>query len=215
MSKKQVTKEKETKKNKEAQVTSEDQQKEQNEEVQSENLNEDIKGPANDKEVEEEVTINNDAAEEEEDEKELLKRQLEEQKDKYIRLVAEYDNFRKRTLREKMELSKSAGESVLLSLLPVIDDFDRALSHLDDSQNIEAVKEGINLIYSKFQDFLKQQGISEIETIEEEFNGDLHEAVTKIPAPSEDMKGKIIDCVQKGYKLNDKVIRHPKVVVGE
>ncbi len=215
MSKKQETKEKETKKNNEAQVTSEDQQKEQNEEVQSENLNEDIKEPANDKEVEEEVTVNNDAAEEEEDEKELLKRQLEEQKDKYIRLVAEYDNFRKRTLREKMELSKSAGESVLLSLLPVIDDFDRALSHLDDSQNIEAVKEGINLIYSKFQDFLKQQGISEIETIEEEFNGDLHEAVTKIPAPSEDMKGKIIDCVQKGYKLNDKVIRHPKVVVGE
>jgi len=149
------------------------------------------------------------------DEKELLKRQLEDLNDKHLRLIAEYDNFRKRTLKEKMELSKSAGESILLGLLPVIDDFDRALDHLDSASDLKAVKEGIDLIYNKFKNFLKQQGVSEIETKEQEFDSETHEAITKIPAPSEELKGKIIDCVQKGYKLNDKVIRYPKVVVGE
>lgn len=156
-----------------------------------------------------------EAIQDAQDEKELLKRQLEELNDKHLRLIAEYDNFRKRTLKEKMELSKSAGESVLLGLLPVIDDFDRALEHIDSANDINAVKEGIHHIYNKFQNFLKQQGVTEIETKEQEFDSETHEAITKIPAPSEELKGKIIDCIQKGYKLNDKVIRYPKVVVGE
>ncbi|WP_016777883.1 nucleotide exchange factor GrpE [Anaerophaga thermohalophila] len=156
-----------------------------------------------------------EAKEDARDEIELLKRQLEDLNDKHLRLIAEYDNFRKRTLREKMELSKSAGEGLLLGLLPVIDDFDRARAHLGTASDLDAVKEGIGLIYNKFKEFLKQQGVTEIETEEQEFDSELHEAVTKIPAPSEDKKGKIIDCIQKGYKLNDKVIRYPKVVVGE
>jgi molecular chaperone GrpE len=156
-----------------------------------------------------------EAKEDAEDEKTLLKRQLEILNDKHLRLIAEYDNFRKRTLREKMELSKNAGESILLNVLPVIDDFDRARGHLGEASDLNAVKEGIDLIYNKFQEFLKQQVVSEIETEEQEFDSEVHEAVTKIPAPSEEMKGKIIDCIQKGYKLNDKVIRYPKVVVGE
>jgi molecular chaperone GrpE len=156
-----------------------------------------------------------EARQDAEDEQTLLKKQLEDLSDKHLRLIAEYDNFRKRTLKEKMELSKSAGESILLNILPVIDDFDRARAHLGTASDLDAVKDGIDLIYNKFREFLKQQGIVEIETENEEFDSETHEAITKIPAPAEDMKGKIIDCVQKGYKLNDKVIRYPKVVVGE
>jgi len=156
-----------------------------------------------------------EAKQDAEDEQTLLKRQLENLNDKHLRLIAEYDNFRKRTLREKMELSKSAGESILLGMLPVVDDFDRARAHLGTASDLDAVKDGIDLIYNKLKEFLKQQGIVEIETENQAFDSETHEAITKIPAPSEDMKGKVIDCVQKGYKLNDKVIRYPKVVVGE
>jgi molecular chaperone GrpE len=135
--------------------------------------------------------------------------------DKYLRLSAEYDNYRKRTLKERMELTKSAGEGILKGLLPVVDDFDRALSHLTEASDLNAVKEGIDLIYNKFNEYLKQNGVAEIEAKEKEFDTDLHEAITKIPAPSEDMKGKVIDCIEKGYMLNEKVIRFAKVVVGE
>jgi molecular chaperone GrpE len=140
---------------------------------------------------------------------------LAELNDKYLRLTAEYDNYRRRTLREKMELSKSAGEEILQSMLPVVDDFDRALESIDESQDIEAVKEGIHLIYNKFKDVLGEKGVKEIEAKDQEFDTDKHEAVSKIPAPSEDMKGKVVDVVQKGYYLNDKVLRFSKVVVGE
>lgn len=135
--------------------------------------------------------------------------------DKYLRLSAEFDNYRKRTLRERMELTKTAGESVMLSILPVIDDFERAMHSIDQGMDFEATKEGILLIYNKFQEFNKQNGISEIEAANNAFDTDLHEALTKIPAPSEEMKGKIIDVIQKGYYLNGKVIRFAKVVVGE
>ena len=135
--------------------------------------------------------------------------------DKYLRLSAEFDNYRKRTLRERMELTKTAAESVMLSILPVSDDFERAMHSIEQGMDFEAVKEGILLIYNKFQEFIKQNGITEIEAAGKEFNTDLHEALTKIPAPSEDLKGKIIDVIQKGYYLNDKVIRFAKVVVGE
>ncbi len=144
-----------------------------------------------------------------------LNKKAEELNDKYLRLSAEYDNYRKRTLKEKIELTKSAGVSVILSLLPVVDDFQRALDHLDEAKDMASMKEGIVLIYNKFNDFLSQQGVAEIETKEVEFDTDHHEAITKIPAPSEDMKGKVIDCIEKGYMLNDKVIRFSKVVVGE
>jgi molecular chaperone GrpE len=135
--------------------------------------------------------------------------------DKYLRLSAEFDNYRKRTLRERMELTKTAGESVMLSILPVVDDFERAMHSIDQGMDFEAVKEGILLIYNKFQEFNKQNGIKEIEAAGKPFDTDLHEALTKIPAPTEELKGKIIDVIQKGYYLNDKVIRFAKVVVGE
>lgn len=140
---------------------------------------------------------------------------LNEINDKYLRLSAEYDNYRRRTLKEKMELTKTAGESILLALLPVIDDFDRALAHMDDAKDIESLKEGIKLIHTKFNDFLGQQGMKEIDAKNSAFDTDIHEAVTKIPAPTEEMKGKVIDCIEKGYTLHDKVVRFSKVVVGE
>jgi len=135
--------------------------------------------------------------------------------DKYLRLSAEFDNYRKRTLRERMELTKMAAESVMLSILPVTDDFERAIHSIEQGMDFEATKEGIMLIYNKFKEFNKQNGITEIEALGKEFDTDLHEALTKIPAPSEKMKGKIIDVIQKGYYLNEKVIRFAKVVVGE
>jgi len=156
------------------------------------------------------------------DEKQLLEVKVaeleianKEMTDKYLRLSAEFDNYRKRTLRERMELTKTAAESVMLNILPVTDDFERAMQSIEAGMDFEATKEGILLIYNKFKEFNKQNGITEIEADGKPFNTDLHEALTKIPAPSEDMKGKIVDVIQKGYCLNDKVIRFAKVVVGE
>lgn len=170
------------------------------------------------KESEVEETKEEETKEEETPEQsgeEKAAKKLSELNDKYLRLSAEYDNYRRRTLKEKMELTKTAGESLILGLLPVIDDFDRALLHIDEAKDIDALKEGIVLIYNKFKDYLKQQGVNEIEASEKDFDTDMHEAVTKIPAPEEGMKGKVIDCIEKGYTLNDKVIRFSKVVVGE
>ncbi len=133
----------------------------------------------------------------------------------HLRLMAEFDNYRKRTLKEKSELIKNGGETALTRVLTVVDDFDRAMNALKSATEISAVVEGIELIYSKFADFLKQNNVTLIETENCVFDTEFHEAITTIPAPSEEMKGKIIDCVQKGYKLNDKVIRFAKVVVGE
>nr|WP_319400110.1 nucleotide exchange factor GrpE [uncultured Carboxylicivirga sp.] len=157
----------------------------------------------------------NNEASTEQTEEEKLAGKIAEINDKYVRLSAEFDNYRRRTLKEKMELSKSAGEGLLLAMLPVVDDFDRALAHIDEAKDIDALKEGIKLIYNKFSEYLKQQGIKEIEAKEKDFDTDLHEAITKIPAPTEELKGKVIDCVEKGYTLNEKVIRFSKVVVGE
>lgn len=148
-------------------------------------------------------------------ETETLKQTINELNDKYLRLSAEFDNYRKRTLREKMDLTKTAGEGILTSILPVVDDFERALKHMGESDNVEALREGVVLIYNKFKDYLTQKGVTEIEAINQPFNTDLHEAITKTPAPSPEMKGKILDCMEKGYILNDKVIRFSKVVVCE
>jgi len=138
-----------------------------------------------------------------------------ELQDKYLRLSAEFDNYRKRTLREKSEMIKTASEELLRNIIPVVDDFERGLSALNRAMDHEGVKEGLNLIYSRFKDFLQQNGIKEIEALDQEFNTDFHEAVTKIPVSEEGRKGKVVDVVEKGYLLHDKVIRYPKVVVGE
>jgi molecular chaperone GrpE len=140
---------------------------------------------------------------------------LAEMQDKYIRLSAEFDNYRKRTLREKMELSKYAGENLLFNIIPLMDDFDRALKHMDTATDCAAMKNGIDLIYGKFSEFLKQNGIKEIESLNSNFNVDLHEAVAKVPVQEDDKKGKVMDVVLKGYYLQDKVLRFSKVVVGE
>ncbi len=149
------------------------------------------------------------------DELEELGQKLQEMNDKYVRLSAEFDNYRKRTLKEKMELTKSASEKVLINILPVKDNFERALKSIDDAKDIEALKEGVHLIYNNFNEFITQNGVKEIEAINKDFDTDIHEAITKIPAPTKDLKGKVVDCVEKGYYLNDKVIRFAKVVVGE
>jgi molecular chaperone GrpE len=150
-----------------------------------------------------------------EEQLEKAENEVLELKDKHIRLQAEFDNYRKRTMKERMELLKTASESVLINILPVIDDFDRAIQTLESVQEENHVKEGVSLIFNKFQEFLKQNGVKEIEAKGKDFDTDLHEAITTFPAPTEDLKGKIIDVVQKGYYLNDKVIRHSKVVIGE
>ena len=141
--------------------------------------------------------------------------EIEDQKDKYLRLSAEFDNYRKRTLREKSELIKNGGESALTHLLPVVDDFERALQNIRSAEDIKAVTEGVELIYSKFMSYLSHQNVKPIETVGEPFDAETSEAVAMIPAPEPDMKGKVLDYVQTGYTLNDKVIRHAKVVVGE
>lgn len=172
-------------------------------------------------ELQEETFLEEGSDEQEEEEpveekkEPTVEEKLAELQDRYLRLSAEYDNFRKRTLKEKIDLQKSGNEKLLTALLPVADDFDRALGVIDEAKDIEAVKEGMKLISGKFSGFLAQQGVKEIEAIKKAFDTDLHEAITKIPAPSKKLKGKVVDVVQKGYYLNDKVLRFSKVVIGE
>ncbi len=150
-------------------------------------------------------------------EKELEKAQkiIDEQKDKYLRLSAEFDNFRKRTIKEKAELIKNGGEKTICAVLPILDDFERALQNIQKAEDIKAVAEGVDLIFQKFQKVLAQEGLKEMKPVGETFDTDFHEAVALVPAPNEEQKGKVLDCVQTGYKLNDKVIRHAKVVVAQ
>jgi len=178
-----------------------------------ENLSEDqVQEAPNEEETEEEQGVE----EQEEEKKEpTTEEKLAELQDRYLRLTAEYDNFRKRTLKEKIDLQKSANESLLGALLPVADDFDRAIQSVEEAKDIEAVKEGMKLISGKFKGFLNQQGVKEIEAQNKAFDTDVHEAITKIPAPSKKLKGKVVDVVQKGYYLNEKVLRFSKVVIGE
>jgi molecular chaperone GrpE len=135
--------------------------------------------------------------------------------DSYLRLMAEFDNYRKRTLREKADLIKSGGETALTNLLPVIDDFERALNNSRQTEDLTAVIMGVELIYNKFTAYLSQQGVKPVETAGKLFDTALFEAIATVPAPEESLKGKVLDCIQTGYMLNDKVIRHAKVVVGE
>ncbi|WP_276132493.1 nucleotide exchange factor GrpE [Polluticoccus soli] len=151
------------------------------------------------------------------DESELKKMQkdLDEAKDKYVRLVAEFDNFRKRNAKERLELISTAGKDIVQSLLVVLDDMERAEKQLETTDDVKAIKEGVMLVFNKLRSTLQHRGLKAMESKNEAFNPDMHEAITEIPVPSDDMKGKVIDEVEKGYYLNDKLIRHAKVVVGK
>ena len=195
-----------------------------NPKVKENNQEEELKTQATPNECDEEtvgqeVSQENEAplTEEEKLAQELEKanEQIEEQKDKYLRLSAEFDNYRKRTMKEKAELILNGGEKSISSILPIVDDFERALKNMETATDVAAVKEGVELIYNKFMSVLGQNGVKVIETKEQPLDTDYHEAIAVIPAPNEALKGKILDCVQTGYILNDKVIRHAKVVVGE
>lgn len=140
---------------------------------------------------------------------------VEEYKDKYLRQVAEFDNYRKRVIKEKAELIKNGGEKVISAILPIVDDFERASENMAKMEDIDAVKEGVELIIEKFLTALHKEGLEKIDAVGQPFDVDFHEAIAMVPSPSDEMKGKVIDCVQTGYKLNDKVIRHAKVAVAE
>lgn len=164
-----------------------------------------------------EVTEGEETATDEEsvDDIEKLRAEYEELKDKHLRLQAEFDNFRRRTIKEKADLITTAGEKVLKDLLPVVDDLDRAMESVATAQDVSAVREGLDLIVNKFNAFLASNGVAEIEAVGLDLDTDKHNAIARFAAPTEDMKGKVIDVTKKGYTLNGKVIRHAEVVVGE
>ncbi len=151
----------------------------------------------------------------EENEMEKLKEELAEAKDKYLRLVAEFDNFRRRNAKERVELIQTAGKDIVQSLLVVLDDTERAEKQMEKATDPEAVKDGVKLVFNKLRSTLQQKGLKKMESINQPFDADLHEAITEIPAPTEDMKGKVIDETEPGYYLNDKLIRYAKVIVGK
>jgi len=144
-----------------------------------------------------------------------LEIQVAESKDKYLRLFAEFENYKKRTMKERLELMKNAAQDTIQTILPVLDDFNRAKKSADDDNSVEQFSEGVQLVYDKLHNSLKAKGLTEMESTGEVFDAELHAAITEIPAPSEDMKGKVIDTIESGYYLNDKIIRHAKVVVGK
>lgn len=150
-----------------------------------------------------------------EKEVESLKEQLEKEKKEYLFLMAEFDNYRKRTLREKSDIIKNAGENVLKGLLPIMDDFERGIKASESTPEGESLKEGMNLIYNKLKKYLNQNGVKEMDPEDDTFDTEKHEAITTVPVPDESKKGKIIDTIEKGYTINDKVLRHAKVVVGQ
>lgn len=167
-------------------------------------------------EAQDEIPSESDSkpAEENSSSVEKYEKEIAELKDKYVRLYAEFDNFKRRTSKERSDLFKTANKEVLVSLLPVLDDLERARKSFDEAKDIGPIKEGVDLITSKFKNIVAQQGITEIKSMGEPFNTDLHEAITNVPAPSENQRGKVIDVMEKGYMLNDKVIRFAKVIVG-
>lgn len=163
-----------------------------------------------------EQTSGNEKVEIDEKEKQLaeLKAKADEINDKYLRLYSEFDNFRKRTAKEKIELMQSAGEDVFKSILPVLDDFERAMKSNAETTDVKAINDGVNLIFNKLKSSLNQKGLAEMKAVGETFDADIHEAITNIPAPSEDQKGKVVEELEKGYSLNGKIIRFAKVVIG-
>ncbi len=157
----------------------------------------------------------NEKVDEEVDVETQLKEEVQKEKDKFLRLFAEFENYKRRTSKERVELFKTAGQEIMVSMLPVLDDFDRANKEIEKSED-KALKEGVALIHNKLKETLKNKGLAEVEVAAGDvFNADDHEAITQIPAPSEDLKGKIVDVIEKGYKLGEKTIRFPKVVTGQ
>ena len=168
--------------------------------------------------VESDDESNNSSDSNESDEKSPLEKaqeQIDELKDKYLRSVAEFDNYRKRTLKEKAELILNGSEKAVGAVLPILDDMERAIANGEKTDDPQVLREGISLIYAKFQKVLESLGVKEIETADADFDTDVHEAIAMVPGMGDDKKGKVLDCVQKGYKLNEKVIRHAKVAVGQ
>jgi molecular chaperone GrpE len=151
----------------------------------------------------------------EESELEKLRAELEEQKDKFLRIVAEFENYKRRVAKERIDLIQTAGREVITDMLDVLDDCDRAQKQIENSDDIKEIKEGVLLVFNKLRNILMTKGLKPMNTVHQEFNPDLHEAITEIPAPSDDLKGKVLDEIVKGYYLNDKIIRHAKVVVGK
>lgn len=182
-------------------------------------INEEIEEtPATDQEtVQEESTPSSEENSEakEEPAKPTIEEELEMYKDKHLRMYSEFENFRRRSAKERIELMQNAGQEIITALLPILDDFDRAKTANENSEDLEAIKEGMELIYNKIFTMLSQKGLKPMEAQGKDFNSDDYEAIAKIPAPSEDLKGKVIDVTEKGYYLNNKIIRHAKVVVGE
>ena len=176
--------------------------------------------------IDNENGVNEESCEQQETQEQTVEEQLQKKldeanekvatlEDKYLRQVAEFDNYRKRTVKEKAELIKNGGERAIESILPVLDDFERAIANMSKNEGAAEIMTGVELIYNNFVGILKQNGLQKIETEGADFNTDFHEAIAMIPAPTEELKGKVLDCVQTGYTLNDKVIRHAKVAVGE
>ena len=192
--------------------------KKEQEQVKEEELQqEETQTEAQNAEVESQNAEEEQPAKEEtpEDKIAALQAELEKSQKEYLFLMAEFDNYRKRTVKEKAELIKNGGEKAMLGLLPVIDDFERAIDAIDKSSDVEGLKEGVDLIYNKFIKYLESQQVKPMESTGTDFDADIYEAVTTFPAPDESMKGKVIDTVQKGYTINEKVLRHAKVVVGQ
>lgn len=175
-------------------------------------MNEETNEEINEQEANEETQENQESKTEEKEQ--TPEDKIQELEDRYLRLFSEFENFRKRTAKEKVDLFAGAKADTFKILLPVLDNFDRALKSVGEASDVESIKEGINLIHGQILNSLNGQGLKEMEVQGEEFNAEEHEAITNIPAPSEDLKGKVVDVVEKGYKLNDKIIRFPKVVVG-
>lgn len=192
--------------------------KKEQEQVKEEELQqEETQTEAQNAEVESQNAETEQSAKEEtpEDKIAALQAELEKSQKEYLFLMAEFDNYRKRTVKEKAELIKNGGEKAMLGLLSVIDDFERAIDAIDNSSDVESLKEGVDLIYNKFMKYLESQQVKPMESTGTDFDADIYEAVTTFPAPDESMKGKVIDTVQKGYTINEKVLRHAKVVVGQ
>jgi molecular chaperone GrpE len=196
-------------------LTAGDKSEGMNSENSADNLPFEVNENSDDKSENEGIQFDKELQEEVKSEKLDYDSIILEWKEKYLRLSAEFDNYRKRTLKERIDLTKYAGEETLKDLLPVVDDFERGLKNLEQAKDINAIKEGIELIYSKFKTFLTAKGLKEIDTTDGNFNTDYHEAITKIPVDDKTKSGKIIDVVQKGYMLNEKVVRFSKVVIGE
>jgi len=187
------------------------------EEKDKESINAQVENPENEKKDDKQEIVSEANGQEgkgEDQQIDALKNEVADQKDKYLRLYSEFENFRRRTAKEKMELTKTANEDVLASLLPVLDDFERAQKSIEEIKEAAPVKEGINLIYNKLFRTLEAKGLKPMESVGLEFNPELHEAITQVPAPSDELKGKVVTEVEKGYYLHDKVIRFAKVIIG-